>query len=104
MESGTAELATAQSGTPSVSSRLGRISSYVLPFAAAAAAFGAPSAPTLRRTFSGAGISRSEAVEATWVLDEFVYTEEMGTLEQVHTLNALLALPAIESFQVELPD
>jgi hypothetical protein len=103
VQSGTASIEASQSGTQNFGGLLGRFSSYVLPLAAAAAAFGAP-ASTIRRTFSAAGISRSEIIEVAWYLDDFVYTEEIATLDQVQALNALLALPAVEGYQVELPD
>jgi hypothetical protein len=38
------------------------------------------------------------------LLDDFMYTEEAATLEQIHVLNALLALPAVESFRLEFPE
>lgn len=81
-----------------------RRSGLLAPFVALAA-FAAPAPEQLiRRSFSDGGRSRSESLAVHWAVDEWVYTEERGSLDQVETLNALLALPAHEGFRVDLPD
>lgn len=84
--------------------RTSMFSSYLLPLMASVAAFGAPVPPAMRRVFSAADSSRSEIRSMAWVIDEFVSTQEMATVEQIDALNALLALPAVEGFYVDLPD
>lgn len=70
-----------------------------------AVAFAGPSLPmAIRRRFSEGGRSRSEIIDFRWTLDDWVYTEESGTMEQIAALNALLALPAVEGFSLDLPD
>lgn len=69
------------------------------------AAFAVPSWETgCSRLFSVGQRSRSEIVVSDWYVDDWVYTEERGTMEQVRALNALLALPAREGFSLDLPD
>jgi hypothetical protein len=36
--------------------------------------------------------------------DEFVYTQEMATIEQIDALKAFLSLPAAEGFHVDFPE
>jgi hypothetical protein len=91
------------SSTPTAHRVLGRITSYVLPAVAAAAAFGGP-AEWRRRRFSMTQASRSEMIDVMWTIDEVVYTEEYASIEQIRALNALLDLPAATSFSVELED
>jgi hypothetical protein len=81
-----------------------RFSAYMLPWAVSAAIFAPTPPPAFRRVFSGADSSRSELGGVAWLLDDFAYTEEPATIEQVRALNYLLALPAVEGFSVELPD
>lgn len=70
-----------------------------------AAAFAAPQVPTsIRRLFSAGERSRSEIIDRHWALDDWQYTEEVGTLHQVRALNALLALPSRDGFSLDLPE
>lgn len=83
----------------------GRFGAYVLPFfASAAAAVGAPTPAITRRFYSGGEISGSPISSPFWVFDELVYTEEVATREQISALNALLALPAVEDFRLDLSE
>lgn len=83
----------------------GRFGAYVLPFVVgAAAAMGSPVPAVTRRFYSGGEVSGSPIGGHFWLLDDLVYTEEAATLEQINALNALLALPAVESFRLELPE
>jgi hypothetical protein len=57
-----------------------------------------------RRFFSAGDVSRSHIGSPLWFVDDWVYTEDVGTLDQIQTLNALLALPAVEGFRLDLPE
>jgi hypothetical protein len=102
--SGAADVENAASSTQSSGRLINRFSSYMLPLVVTAAAFGAPAPPAMRRIFSRAGVSRSEVGGIGWFLDQFAYTEELATIEQVRALNALLALPVVEGFPVDLAE
>ncbi|PZS10309.1 MAG: hypothetical protein DLM64_08875 [Solirubrobacterales bacterium] len=83
----------------------GRFGAYVLPFfASAAAAVGAPMPAITRRFYSGGEISGSPVSSSFWVFDDLAYSEEVATLEQISALNALLALPAVEDFRLDLSE
>lgn len=62
--------------------------------------------PNLRRTFSGAAISRSAVTNDDWrlVIDAFDYTEEAADIAEVVALNALLSMPVVSGFELEFPD
>jgi hypothetical protein len=71
----------------------------------ALAAFATPQLPIgVRRRYSGNERSRSETLDLRWAPEEWQYSEEWGTVEQVAALNALLALPAREGFSLDPPD
>ena len=81
-----------------------RFNSLFLPLMVAAS-IATPIEPrTLGRTFSRAHGSRSVTAQIPWQLDEWAYTTETVTAEQIRSLNALLALPMQEGFSVELDD
>lgn len=83
----------------------GRFGAYVLPFLlSATVAVGTPLPVTTRRYYSGGEGSSSEIGYGLWLLDDFAYTEEAATMAQVSALNALLALPAVEGFRLDLPE
>jgi hypothetical protein len=82
----------------------GRFGAYVLPFVVGAAAATSPMPALTRRFFSAGDLSGSHIGGPLWLVDDWVYTEEAGTVEQIHALNALLALPAIEGFRLDLPE
>jgi hypothetical protein len=68
-------------------------------------AFATPQLPIgVRRRYSGSERSRSEVLDLQWAVDEWQYTEEWGTSDQVDALNALLALPAREGLSLDHPD
>jgi hypothetical protein len=83
----------------------GRFGAYVLPFVVGAAvAAGSPVPVVTRRFYSGGEISSSEIGSPIWFLDDLLYSEEAATLEQISALNALLALPAVEGFRLDLAE
>jgi len=70
-----------------------------------AAAFAAPQVQTgFRRLFSAGQPSHSAFIDFHLALDDWTFTEEWASLEQVRALNALLALPAREGFSLDLPE
>jgi hypothetical protein len=103
VHSGALDVEASASSTPMAARLVDRFSSYMVPLVATAAIW-TPVPPGMRRIFSRANASRSEIRGVDWLHDEFVYTEELATIEQVRALNALLALPAVEGFPVDLTD
>jgi hypothetical protein len=70
-----------------------------------AVAFVTPQVQTaVRRRFSAGRRSSSARLDYRWALDDWAYTEERGTREQIEALNALLALPAREGFSLDHPE
>jgi hypothetical protein len=91
--------------TPTGGRIRGRLGGHVLPFVVGAAvSVGAPMPVITRRFYSAGDVSGSYVGKALWLLDDLVYREEAATMEQVRALNALLALPAIDGFRLDLPE
>lgn len=88
------------------STRLARMAKgVVLPLLVSVAWMGAP-VPAVRRVFADAAISRSALADLNWPvdLDEFFFTEETANAAEVRALNALLELPLMTGFELDLPE
>lgn len=102
--SGTADIQRISSASTPTAERLLKNAKVIAPLVVTAA-FVAPNFQAgVRRVFSGGRRARSDAADLKWTIDEWFYTEEIASFEQVAALNALLALPTREGFALDLPD